>query len=313
MKSLIRAKKLEQLYDTIMNRKNIFLEGPIGSGASFLLSRLEERLVNRRVYFRFTLSNPKFLTLKNAFFSELEKHAQQRPNLSFQLNRFYQEKSFVSMQDFSDFYHCLKLLKGHLQQVGLDFLFVFEHIDEWNLGSEEKNLLEALGDLVEARNIQVLINSSSPLKLPADLGLKTYSLSKPLPEDIWDNPSSEEQSFYDFTQGNLHLLNSLTSKGKDNPQEAIEILLKEVNPLFKLFRHRFTTLQWKVLQAIAVEERVEQPHAFSFLVKYNLGAASSIERVLQNLLTTKLIHRDENAYFIQDQLFMRWLQWSVNQ
>jgi hypothetical protein len=142
MKSLIRAKKLEQLYDTIMNRKNISLEAPIGFGASFLLSRLEERLVNRRVYFRFTLSNPKFLTLKNAFFSELEKHAQQRPNLSFQLNRFYQEKAFVSMQDFSDFYDCLKLLKDHLQQVGLDFLFVFEHIDEWNLGSEEKNLLE---------------------------------------------------------------------------------------------------------------------------------------------------------------------------
>jgi hypothetical protein len=314
MKTLIRPKKLEELYDAIMNRKNVYLEAPLGYGASFLLNRLEERLVNRRVYFRFTLnSSPKFNAFKGAFFAELEKHAQQRPNLSFQLNRFYQEKSFVTMQDFSGFYDCLNLLKDHLQQVGLDFLFVFEHIDEWNLGAEEKNLLDTLGELVKARNVQVLINSSASLKLPSSIGLETYHLSKALPNDIWDSPSSTEHSLYDFSQGNLHLLNALISKEKTEAQESIDALLKEVHPIFKLFRHRFTALQWKLLQAIAIEERVEQPHAFAFLVKYNLGAASSIERALQNLLTTKLIRRNESAYFIQDQLLMRWLQWLVNQ
>jgi hypothetical protein len=314
MKTLIRAKKLEELYDAIMNRKNLHLEAPLGYGASFLLSRLEERLVNRRICFRYTFnSSQKFGTFKKAFFAELEKQAQEKPNLSFQLSRFYQETAYVTMQNFADFHQCLKLLADHLQQVGLDFLFIFEHIEDWNLDLQEKGMLEAFSHLAEARNIQVLLNSDASLKIPSKLKLEKHALAKASAEDIWENPSAFEHELYEFSQGNLQLLNALLAKKQEKAAEAIVNLLKEVHPLFKLFQHRFTDLQWKLLQAIAIEERVEQPHAFAFLVKYNLGAASSIERALQNLLSTKLIQRDEQAYFVHDQLFLRWLQWLAKQ
>ena len=313
MKTLIRAKKLEELYDAIMNRKNLHLEAPLGYGARFLQNRLEERLVNRRICFRYSFHNiQKFELFKRAFFAELDKHAKEKQNLSFQLNRFYQETAVVTMNNFVDFYGCLKLLAEHLQQVGLDFLFIFEHVDEWDLGLQEKDTLEAFSHLAEARNIQILLNSSASLKVPAKLQLEKHPLAKVLPQDIWENPSAIEQKLYTFSQGNLKLLNSLIARKQTDPDHAIRELLQEVNPLFKIFQHRFTALQWKLLQAIAIEERVEQPHAFAFLVKYNLGAASSIERALQNLLSTKLIHRDSEAYFVLDPLLMRWLQWIAN-
>ena len=310
MKTLIRAKKLEELYDAIMNRKNLHLEAPLGYGARFLLSRLEERLVDRRICFRLSFHKiQKFDRFKTVFFAELEKHARETQNLSFQLNRFYQETSVVTMNNFADFYGCLKLLAEHLQQVGLDFLFILEHVDEWDLSVQEKDMLEAFNHLAEARNIQVLLNSGASLKVPAKLQLEKHPLIKALPEDIWENPSAAERRLYDFSRGNLKLLNSLIAKKQTDPEEAISALLKEVNPLFKIFQYRFTTLQWKLLGAIALEEQVVQPHAFAFLVKYNLGAASSIERALQNLLSTKLIHRDSEAYLVSDPLLMRWLQW----
>lgn len=313
MKTLIRAKKLEELYDAIMNRKNLHLEAPLGYGSRFLLNRLEERLVNRRICFRYSFHNiQKFDRFKTAFFAELDKHAKEKQNLSFQLNRFYQETSVVTMNNYADFYDCLKLLADHLQQVGLDFLFIFEHLDEWDLDLQEKDMLEAFSHLAEARNIQVLLNSGASLKVPAKLRLEKHPLPKALPESIWENPSAVEQKLYDFSQGNLKLLNSLLAKKQADPEEAISAILKEVHPLFKIFQYRFTTLQWKLLQAIAMEERVAQPHAFAFLVKYNLGAASSIERALQNLLSTKLIHRDNEAYFVLDPLLMRWLQWKAS-
>jgi len=217
------------------------------------------------------------------------------------------------MQNFADFHQCLKLLADHLQQVGLDFLFIFEHIEDWNLDLQEKGMLEAFSHLTEARNIQVLLNSDASLKIPSILKLEKHALAKASAEDIWEHPSAFEHELYEFSQGNLQLLNALLAKKQEKAAEAIVNLLKEVHPLFKLFQHRFTALQWKLLQAIAIEERVEQPHAFAFLVKYNLGAASSIERALQNLLSTKLIQRDEQAYFVHDQLFLRWLQWLAKQ
>jgi hypothetical protein len=182
-------------------------------------------------------------------------------------------------------------------------------VDEWNLDIQEKNMLEAFSPLAEARNVQVLLNSGANLKIPQKLKLKKYLLAIALPEDIWENPSALEQKLYAFSQGNLSLIKALIAKEETDPIDPINTLLREVHPLFKIFQHRFTALQWKLLQAIAIEERVAQPHAFAFLVQYNLGAASSIERALQNLLSTKLIQRDEEAYFVQDQLFMRWLQW----
>lgn len=115
---------------------------------------------------------------------------------------------------------------------------------------------------------------------------------------------AEERAFA-FSQGNLSILKALSSERDFKPQ----VLLDNHHPTFSLLRKRLTDLQWRLLKAIALQERVAQPHAFEFLVANKLGAASSVERALRNLLQTDLIIKEEEeGYRLSNTLLMRWIQ-----
>jgi uncharacterized protein len=78
------------------------------------------------------------------------------------------------------------------------------------------------------------------------------------------------------------------------------------------YRNLLTSVQWSLLIAVAKEEKVYQPQSKVFLEKYDLGAASSIQKALDTLLVKEMIYRtdhDSSAYYrVYDVFLLRWLQ-----
>jgi uncharacterized protein len=98
-----------------------------------------------------------------------------------------------------------------------------------------------------------------------------------------------------------------------NVEEAIvseafsEIIQQEI-PLFSSYQQLFTGFQWKLLVAIAKEEKVVNPMSQQFLTAHNLGAASSVSAALQALVKKEFIIHQDQAYTLHDTLLLRWLQ-----
>lgn len=90
------------------------------------------------------------------------------------------------------------------------------------------------------------------------------------------------------------------------------IILKEQEVTFFQYRNLITTSQWKLLTAIAKEDKLYKPGASEFLIKYGLGAASGVQRALQALLQKELVYMsDENensCYRVYDVFLSRWLE-----
>lgn len=96
-------------------------------------------------------------------------------------------------------------------------------------------------------------------------------------------------------------------------QNEAEKLLKEQSIIFFTYRDILTGPQWKLLKAIASEEKVKNISAASFIGKYNLGSSAGVLRSLNSLLKKDMIYKkfdtNENSYFyIYDTLFQRWLE-----
>jgi len=87
---------------------------------------------------------------------------------------------------------------------------------------------------------------------------------------------------------------------------VLDDILTQESAYYVPYLQLLTDMQWKVLKAIAAEERVEQPNAKAFIQKYKLGAASSVNTALKMLLKTELVIQEDDAYLLQDVLLMRW-------
>jgi hypothetical protein len=100
---------------------------------------------------------------------------------------------------------------------------------------------------------------------------------------------------------------------KEDVQMVCKDILFQNESIYQQYRKLLTANQWKLLIAIAKEEAVKKPTSFDFLIKYNLGSASSVKLAINSLLEKRLIintfSHDEEAYLIDDVFFMRYLQY----
>jgi hypothetical protein len=95
-------------------------------------------------------------------------------------------------------------------------------------------------------------------------------------------------------------------------REACSQILKEQEGVFFQYRHLLTTQQWKLLEAIALEGRVYNPTSAAFIKKYDLGAASAVQRSLVALEQKEMIYRQQaekgNYLLLYDVFLSRWLE-----
>jgi len=89
-------------------------------------------------------------------------------------------------------------------------------------------------------------------------------------------------------------------------------LLQEQEPIFFQYRQLLTLSQWRLLEAIALEEEVYNPTSKKFLKRYDLGAASAVQRSLAALEQKEMIFKENDEhgtyYQVYDRFLSRWLE-----
>ena len=309
-----RIEDLSQLYDRVMLRTPVLVQAPDGMGKTFLLHQLIEKLQGRRVCFYISLRGyTSFSQFLQDWVQEFIRVSAHHSNLQYQLKRFLDEYGVQKLEHQGEIAQWCQSLTQMLGQVALDFLFLFDDLDEWEVETSPEGLFELFGILSQTRNIQLLFSVNPSLAdQPPIANLELYKLRGLQQEDIWPQGASpEEQKAYEYSDGHSGMLLHILHYMQDSPEagKAANRLMQELLPRFKLFKNRFTGLQWNLLRAIALEEKVAQPHAFDFLVKYRLGAASSVERALRNLIDSGMISRSEEGWQLTHVVHKRWLQW----
>ena len=313
--SLSRLDELTHLYDHIMSRENVFLYGSTGIGKTFLSNLLIDKLQGRRVCFyrslRGILSPQQYL---EEFVREISRVARNHSNLDYQLKRFLDENPIYRFNSMNELDNWFQNLATTLAQIGLDFLFIFDDLHEWETDNDLDAVLQHLQTLNLGNNCQLLVvsnrDTSQNIK---ESKFSPYYLSSVKKEIIWPDGNEEwQEKAYQFTNGNTaFLLELLEYAEKDNHEidQSIFRLMHDYHPVLGKIKARFTNLQWKLLRSIAFEEIVEQPHSFDFLVHHKLGAASSVERALRNLHDTQMVVKTEAGWKLSNIIYQRWLQW----
>lgn len=121
---------------------------------------------------------------------------------------------------------------------------------------------------------------------------------------------------YNWSRGQTYaiqlLCNRLFGSGREvntsSLEELVEEILEEESPVFSNYFHLLPKMQWKVLKAIATEEKVSNPLSKDFLNKHQLGAASSVSTAIKSLEDKEMLAWEEGQYFVHDLIFSRWLE-----
>lgn len=89
-------------------------------------------------------------------------------------------------------------------------------------------------------------------------------------------------------------------------------ILEAEQATFLQYRNLLTPFQWKLLIAIAKEEKLYQPQSKKFIQKHQLGATSTVKKAMESLIDKEMIfvhiEKDIIYYRIYDVFLMRWLQ-----
>lgn len=91
-------------------------------------------------------------------------------------------------------------------------------------------------------------------------------------------------------------------------QVFYKILISQ-EPLFSNYRNIIPAQQFKLLQAIAIEDGVTQPTSGSFINSHKLTSASSVTTSLKSLSEKEMIVQNGNQWVVYDVFFSRWLEY----
>jgi uncharacterized protein len=86
-------------------------------------------------------------------------------------------------------------------------------------------------------------------------------------------------------------------------------LFVQNEPLYVSYRNLLTSHQFKLLKAIAVENKISKPTAGAFIQDHKLVSASSVKTSLKALATKEMIFSEGNEWQITDVFFSRWLEY----
>ncbi len=110
-----------------------------------------------------------------------------------------------------------------------------------------------------------------------------------------------------------YVLNMLWGSGQNRiDQELLHSVQSDIinsrSALYSNYQRLLGEKQYKLLKAIGLNNGVEKPSAGKFLLKYQLGAASTVNSALSALLEKELIYKENQIYKVYDVFLMRWFQ-----
>jgi uncharacterized protein len=108
------------------------------------------------------------------------------------------------------------------------------------------------------------------------------------------------------------LCNRLYSNGpKFIEKREVELMYRQViaenEPIYASYINLITSLQFRLLKALAKDGGGGGVTSKDYLTRHNLGAASSVNTALKSLFEKDFIHFDDEKYFLNDKFFQGWL------
>jgi len=99
--------------------------------------------------------------------------------------------------------------------------------------------------------------------------------------------------------------------GKHDVEETKRQLLMEREYIYTNLPNLLTPLQYKLIKGIAHETKVEQPNSKQFILKYQLGTASTVNSAIKSLIEKEIIYYEHGGYKIYDVFLWQYLRTSV--
>jgi AAA+ ATPase superfamily predicted ATPase len=123
-------------------------------------------------------------------------------------------------------------------------------------------------------------------------------------------------SIYEWSRGQTYCIQLICNRfyGSNIPinEEGLEQIKKELldqeAPIFGNYYNLLTNAQWDITHAIAKAGTVKNPLSKKFISTYNLGAVSTVNSALKNMMEKELIVKEDSNYFVHDVIFSRWLE-----
>jgi len=88
-------------------------------------------------------------------------------------------------------------------------------------------------------------------------------------------------------------------------------VLEQSESAFMQYRELLTSIQWKMLIAIAKEGEVTQINSGGFLQKYGISGTTSSRRTIKTLIEKELVlalpNKKQTVYQVYDVFFSHWL------
>ena len=133
---------------------------------------------------------------------------------------------------------------------------------------------------------------------------------KTLQEDIF-------QEIYQSVKGHTwymqYLLNRLYSLPQQTPtiellHTLIQEIIQEEEYTYQTYFQFLTSNQIQLLKAIAKEEIVNEINSATFIKKYDLKGASSINVALKSLINKEFVLKEQQGYIVYDRFLAIWLK-----
>lgn len=93
----------------------------------------------------------------------------------------------------------------------------------------------------------------------------------------------------------------------ENVDQSLITILRENEPVYANYLNLLTTMQYRVLRAVALNDGIDNPLSKEFLSKYDLGAASSVSQAIKSLSDKEFVFFSNNRYRLNDVFLAHWI------
>jgi len=104
------------------------------------------------------------------------------------------------------------------------------------------------------------------------------------------------------------LFSSFKRVGAREVKDSMHMILRENEPIYANYLNLLTTIQYRVLRAIAMEGVVESPTSGKFLARHQLGAASTVSQAVESLTGKEFIQNEAGRLILQDKFLAQWIR-----
>jgi uncharacterized protein len=93
----------------------------------------------------------------------------------------------------------------------------------------------------------------------------------------------------------------------DDIDRSLITILKENEPVYASYLNLLTTMQYRVLKAIALNDGIDNPLSKEFISEYDLGAASSVSQAIKSLSDKEFVFFSKNRRRLNDVFLAQWI------